>query len=60
MDKRMVTVLGYTIMIAWALSMIADALIKDYDPPPTVHGLMMVLAGAAFTNTIRKGGGNDK
>lgn len=56
----MVTVLGYTIMIAWALSMIADALIKDYDPPPTVHGLMMVLAGAAFTNTIRKGGGNDK
>jgi hypothetical protein len=55
-DKRMVTILGYTIIIAWAISMIADAAVKTYDPPATVHGLMMILAGAAFTNTLRKGG----
>jgi hypothetical protein len=55
-DKRMVSILGYTIIIAWALSFIADAAVRGYDPPPTVHGLMMLLAGAAFTNYVRKGG----
>jgi hypothetical protein len=54
MDKRMVTILGYLIMIAWGLSMIADVAVKGYDPPPTVHGLMMLFAGAAFTNSLRR------
>lgn len=33
---------------AWAISFLVDIVIKDYDPNPTVHGLMMLVAGAVF------------
>lgn len=45
-------VLGWVITGAWAASFVLDAVVKTYDPPWTIHALMMVVAGAAFGSTL--------
>lgn len=45
-------VVGWVIVVAWAASVVADAVLPDYDAPPTVHGLMLLVAGALFGPTI--------
>jgi hypothetical protein len=46
----------------WAASMIIDASVKDYDPPAVIHGLMTLVATAAFSSALvvrRNGNGNN-
>lgn len=47
--------LACLIAATWFGSIIADAAIKSYDPPATIHILMMGMCGALFT-TLRKDG----
>lgn len=57
MDKKVSNFIAYTVTVVWALSFIADiALGSKYDPPASIHAVMMVVAGAAFTNSIVKKG----
>ena len=50
--NRLRLVVGWIIVIAWAASLIADAVLPEYDAPPTVHGLMLLVAGALFGPSI--------
>jgi hypothetical protein len=64
LDKRLLNVIGWTILIAWCISMVLDVALKNYSPPPTIHGLMMALVGTAFGATSvsawRKGSDDSK
>jgi lipopolysaccharide export LptBFGC system permease protein LptF len=53
-DRRLTLALGWAILLMWVGSMILDAVSTTYEAPPTIHALMMLLAGAAFGNTLRK------
>jgi hypothetical protein len=43
---------GWIIVTAWAASIVLDAILPGYDAPPTVHGLMLLVAGALFGPSI--------
>ena len=61
MSKRIINILAMVIIVAWVISFILEATMKTYDPPQTVHSLMLIVAGAAFTGTrlaSRNGNGN--
>ena len=58
LQRKFVDVLGWVITGAWGISFILDAVVKTYDPHPTIHALMMVVAGAAFGSTFIKREGN--
>lgn len=45
---RLVLIVSYTIVGAWVISFFADLVIITYDPPPSVHALMLIVAGALF------------
>lgn len=58
LQHRFVDVLGWLITFAWGISFVLDAAVKEYEPPVSVHALMMVVAGAAFgSSLIKKGEG---
>jgi hypothetical protein len=47
--------LAIVITTAWAISFMVDILVKTYDPPPSVHILMVGVAGSVFgEGLIRK------
>lgn len=54
MNTKLVNALAIVITVVWAVSFILDATIVRYDPPESVHALMLIVAGAAFTGTIIK------
>lgn len=37
-----------TVTALWAVSFVADLFIAEYDPPPSVGALMLLIAGALF------------
>lgn len=39
---------SYVITGVWVVSFFVDILVKGYEPPPSVHALMMLVAGALF------------
>lgn len=47
-DKGFPLFLARVVTGVWVLSMMGDAAVQSYDPPATVHGLMMAVAGWAF------------
>lgn len=47
-NNKVSTGLAIVITGAWAVSFIVDIVNKNYDPPASVHGLMMMVAGAVF------------
>jgi hypothetical protein len=56
--------MAWGIFIVWIISFVVDAggslLHIDYDPNPTIHGLMMVVAGSAFVaQALNKNGNGD-
>lgn len=60
LSSRVATGIAVVITIVWATSFLADIFIKDYDPSPFVHFLMMVVAGGAFGHAyIRNGKDSD-
>lgn len=60
MDKRIVNAIAIVAIVLWAVSFILDAMIATYDPPASVHIVMMTVAGAAFGGTIFRKDDNDK
>lgn len=48
MPSRIVTAAAVVIITAWAVSFLVDIVSSSYEPPPTVHALMMIVAGWAF------------
>lgn len=48
-DKgRLTLIVSYTIVGAWIISFFVDLVVVTYDPPPSVHALMLIVAGAMF------------
>lgn len=45
---RVATGIALLITTVWTLSIILDATWRAYDPPATIHALMMAVAGWAF------------
>lgn len=58
MDKRLSAAIAIVITVAWATSFIVGITNPNYEPPATLHALMMIVAGAAFGNAVlgRKNG----
>lgn len=54
MSKKLVTAIAIVIVVAWAVSFILDAVNPNYDPPESLHALMLLVAGAAFTQGVWK------
>lgn len=51
------------ILVAWLASIVVDTLSASYDPPYSLHLLMMVVAGALFGPAITgrtNGNGHDR
>lgn len=60
LNQRFVDVLGWVITAAWGLSMALNAAGIGYEPPASIHLLMMVVAGTAFgTNFIKPKNGDE-
>lgn len=55
--ERLPSAIGWTVTVAWAASFVLDAVLKNYEPPVTVHALMMLVAGAAFGGQMWKRNG---
>ncbi len=62
MDKRIPTVFAIVVIAAWSVSFVVDLFSTEYVPPPTLHALMMALAGALLAVPLfkRNGNGNGK
>lgn len=52
-DKRLAAAIAIVITTAWAVSFILGALNPAYNPPPSIHPLMLIVAGAAFGTAVR-------
>jgi hypothetical protein len=53
-NNKVATRLAYVITAFWALSFLVDIIVKTYDPPASVHALMMIVAGAVFGEGLIK------
>lgn len=47
-DKHLTFVLSYVITVVWVVSFVIEVLDPNYSPPPSVHALMLLVAGALF------------
>lgn len=47
-NRRIALYLAIVITIAWGVSFIIDVIDESYDPPASVHALMMIVAGSVF------------
>lgn len=52
--KSFVDALAWFITAVWGVSFILDTLVESYDPPPTIHALMMAVATAAIGGNLIK------
>ena len=59
-SPRVTTAIAVTITVVWACSFVADIFIRDYDPSPFVHALMMAVAGTAFGHRFLRNGSADR
>lgn len=57
-DPRFAHVVAGVITVVWASTFTADLLIKDYDPSPMVHFVMLAVAAWIFGVGYRNGGVN--
>jgi hypothetical protein len=49
MDReRLALWIALIITVVWTASLVVDGFVESYDPPATVHALMMIVAGWAF------------
>jgi hypothetical protein len=53
-NNRIAAWLAIVITAVWAISFLVDIVIKTYDPPASVHALMMLAAGAIFGEGLLK------
>lgn len=45
-------VAGWSVVVAWVAAIIADVVVPGYDPPDSIHVLMLVVVTALFAPTI--------
>lgn len=50
------TAIAIVVTIVWATSFLADIIVKDYDPNPLVHFIMLAVVGAAFGHSVLRNG----
>ena len=50
------TAIALVVTIVWAASFLADIVVKDYDPNPLVHFIMLAVVGAAFGHSVLRNG----
>lgn len=53
-NNKVATGLAIVITVVWAISFIVDVIVTAYDPPASVHALMMMVAGAVFGEGLLK------
>lgn len=66
MSPRLISATGWVVLVAWAISFILSAVVTDYEPPSSLHALMVIVAGSAFganvaratVDSLKKGNGN--
>lgn len=53
--------LSYLIVLVWVISFTIDIFDRAYEPSPTIHALMLMLAGAFYGSSVftRRNDGND-
>jgi hypothetical protein len=52
-EMRKLTVrVAYVILVAWAVSFVVDIFVPTYEPPPSVHALMVIVAGSLFGESV--------
>lgn len=59
MDRRVSNLIALVVTAVWAASFLADIALKSYEPPASLHAIMMVVAGAAFAGTVVKKNGSE-
>lgn len=59
MDKRITNAIAIIATVLWTLSFVLDAILPNYEPPVSVHAVMMLVAGAAFAGSVLKRDSND-
>lgn len=58
MNPRTSNLIALVVTAVWAISFLADIILKSYEGSPYVHAIMMLVAGAAFSGQlIKKNGG---
>lgn len=60
MSQRLIDIIAIIIVVAWVVSFMLSATMNSYNPPEGLHGLMLLVAGAAFTGSVVKRNGNGK
>lgn len=60
MDRRISNFIAFVVTLVWAASFLADIVLASYEPPASIHVVMMIVAGAAFGNTIIKSNGTKR
>lgn len=53
-DERVATIIAGIITVVWVASVSLDAVWKQYDPPSTIHALMMAVVGWAFGSRYKQ------
>lgn len=48
LSRKAAHILASVITVAWGVSFLVDIMVEKYDPPSSVHVLMMIVAGATF------------
>ena len=56
MDKRITNAIAIIALLLWVVSFVLDAVLTNYEPPISVHIVMMTVAGAAFGGSVLKKG----
>lgn len=51
-DRRIAKLLAYVITFAWIVSFVIDIFNEAYDPPASLQGLIMLVAGGVFGEGI--------
>jgi predicted ferric reductase len=58
-SRRPITeVLAYIITAVWVVSFIVDIVNPEYEPHPSVHAIMTLVAGALFGESVFRRGNN--
>lgn len=47
-DQKIRIGMAVVITVAWTISFLVDIKVDTYDPPASIHPLMMIVAGAVF------------
>jgi hypothetical protein len=63
MDARKSTLtfwFSIVILVVWVISFFADMVMEEYSPPPSIHALMLIVAGALYGEGVfRRANGHE-